>query len=113
MKEEIRRAVAFAVLAPQEGNKDCEIYSYDKDRRSKFTGNANDFLDGDMGARITRFGPDLYHYGLWQYVSLTAEGETFSGYDHGSKCHFQGVVKDTTVQLYDHAEARYFEYGAV
>jgi hypothetical protein len=113
MKEETRRAVAFAVLAPEEGNKDCEIYSYDKDRRSKFTGNSNDFLDGDMGARVTRFGPDLYHYGLWQYVSLTVTDRSFSGYDHGAKCHFEGVIKDWTVQLYDHGEARYFDYGAV
>ena len=92
MKEEIRRAVAFAVLAPPEGNKDCEIYSYDNDRRSKFCGNSNDFLDYDAGARVTRFGPDLYHYGLWQYVSLTAGAESFTGYDHG--------------------EGRYFDYRA-
>jgi hypothetical protein len=113
VKEEIRRAVAFAVLAPQEENKDCEIYSYDKDRRSKFSGNSGDFLDYDFGARVTRFGPDLYHYGLFQYVSLTVNEKSFSGYDHGSKCHFEGVVKGTTVQLYDHEEARYFDYGAV
>ena len=105
MKEEIRRAIAFAVLAPAGGNKDCEIYSYDKDRRSKFSGNSSDFLDYDAGARIIRFGPDLYHYGLWHYVSLTVGEKSFSGYDHGSKCHFEGVVKGETVQLYDHGEA--------
>jgi hypothetical protein len=93
MREEIRRAIAFAVLAPEDGNKDCEIYSYDKDRRSKFTGNSNDFLDYDMGARVTRFGPDLYHYGHWQYVSLEVGAKSFSGYDHAAKCHFEGTVK--------------------
>lgn len=113
MKEEVRRAVAFAVLAPEDGNKDCEIYSYDKDRRSRFSGNSNDFLDGDMGARVTRFGPDLYHYGLWQYVTLTVADKSFSGYDHASKCHFEGVIKDWIVQLYDHGEARYFDYRAM
>ena len=55
MNEEIRRAVAFAVLAPPDGNQDCEIYSYDKDRRSKFSGNNRDFHDYDSGARIVRF----------------------------------------------------------
>ena len=113
MKEEIRRAVAFAVLAPSEGNKDCEIYSYDNDRRSKFSGNSGDFHDYDSGARVTRFGPDLYHYGLWHYVNLTAGAESFSGYDHGSKCHFEGVVKGEIVQLYDHGEGRYYDYSAV
>jgi hypothetical protein len=112
MKEEIRRAVAFAVLAPPEGHKDCEIYSYDNDRRSKFCGNSSDFHDYDSGARVTRFGPDLYHYGLWHYVNLTAATGTFSGYDHGSKCHFEGVVKGEIVQLYDHGEARYYDYRA-
>ncbi len=112
MKEEIRRAVAFAVLAPAEGNKDCEIYSYDNDRRSKFCGNSNDFHDYDSGARVTRFGPDLYHYGLWNYVNLTAAAESFSGYDHGSKSHFEGVIKGEIVQLYDHGEGRYFDYRA-
>ncbi len=112
MKEEIRRAVAFAVLAPPEGNKDCEIYSYDNERRSKFCGNSSDFLDYDAGARVTRFGPDLYHYGLWQYVSLNAAAESFSGYDHGAKCHFEGVIKGASVQIYDHGEGRYFDYRA-
>jgi len=112
MKEEIRRAVAFAVLAAEEGTTDCDIYSYDADRRSKFTGNGSDFHDLDSGAHIRRHGPDLYHYGLWQHVQLTVNEESFSGYDHGSNCHFEGVVNGATVQLYDHGESRYFEYAA-
>ena len=112
MKEEIRRAVAFAVLA-RDGQQDCEIYSYEQGRHSKFSGNANDFWDYGMGARIARFGPDLYHYGFWQYISLTVNADSFSGYDHGSNCHFEGVVKGVTLQLYDHGEGRYYEYGLV
>jgi len=46
-------------------------------------------------------------------VSLGVRAETLSGYDHVDKCHFEGVVKGETVQLYDHGEARYFDYGAV
>jgi hypothetical protein len=111
MKEEIRRAIAFAVLAPPDGIKDCDVYSYASDHRSKFSGNAGDFHDYDMGARVARFGEQLYHYGFWHYVSLHVNDGSFSGYDHGSKSHFEGVVKGTTVQLYDHAEQRYFDYG--
>jgi hypothetical protein len=110
LKEEVRRAVAFAVLAQENGTQDCEIYSYAKDRRSKFSGNAGDFHDYDMGARVARFGAQLYHYGLWHYVSLDAKAGTFSGYDHGSNCHFEGVVNGRTVQLYDHGERRYYDY---
>jgi len=44
---------------------------------------------------------------------LQARTKFISGYDHAAKCHFEGTVKDQTVQLYDHSESRYFDYGAV
>jgi hypothetical protein len=110
MKEEIRRAVAFAILAPEEGEQDCVLYSYVNDRRSKFSGNRSDFHDYDCGADVARDGEFLYHYGLWHHIKLDANADRFSGYDHGAKCHFEGVVRDGIVQLYDHEEGRYFDY---
>jgi hypothetical protein len=112
MKEEVRRAVAFAVLAQPDAICDCEIYSYANDRRSKFSGSGSDFYDYDFGARIARSGDHLYHYGHWHHISLNVSAGSFSGYDHGSKCHFEGAVKGTIVQLYDHGEGRYFDYAA-
>jgi hypothetical protein len=113
MKEEIRRAVAFAVLAQPDAVRDCDIYSYANDRRSKFSGSSSDFYDYDFGARIARVGDHLYHYGFWHHVSLNVSSGAFAGYDHGSNCHFEGVVRGMTVQLYDHGEGRYFDYGAI
>jgi hypothetical protein len=49
---------------------------------------------------------------LWHHISLNVSSGGFSGYDHGSKGHFEGIVKGATVQLYDHAEGRYFDYAA-
>jgi hypothetical protein len=111
MKEEIRRAVAFVVLAEEGGNAETTIYSYEQDRRSRMSGNPNDFFDHEAGARITGSGSRFYHYGFWHHIDLNLDGASFSGYDHGSNGHFEGVVKEGTVQLYDHGEGRYFEYA--
>ena len=112
MHEHIRRAVAFAVLAPQGENIERTIYSYTENRRSKMSGNRSDFFDHDAGVRIAASKAELYHYGQWSYIDLAIEGDKFSGYDHGSKTHFEGVIKDALVQLYDHGEKRYFDYAA-
>ena len=112
MKEEIRRAVAFAVLADDNVKAETAIYSYVEDRRSRISGTRNDFFDHEAGARIAGSGSRLYHYGLWHHIDLTIDGASFKGYDYGSSCHFQGVVNERTVQLYDHGEGRYFDYAA-
>jgi hypothetical protein len=110
MHEHIRRAVAFAVLAPEAQNVEGTIYSYSENRRSKMSGNRNDFFDHDAGVRIA--GAKLYHYGRWSYIDLAIDGDKFSGFDHDSKTHFEGAVKGRLVQLYDHGEKRYFDYAA-
>jgi len=109
MKEEIRRAVAYAVLAQDDGA-ETTIYSYDTEKRSKMSGSRDDFFDHDMGARVVRSGGSLYHYGLWYHIDLKIAGSSFSGYDHGSKSHFEGVINGRSVQLYDHGEGRYYDY---
>ena len=109
MKEEVRRAVAFAVLAQDSGG-DTTIYSYDEERRSKMSGTRDEFYDHELSARIVRSGPSLYHYGLWHHIDLTVSGTSFSGYDHGSKSHFEGVINGRTAQIFDHGEGRYFDY---
>ena len=112
MNEQIRRAVAFAVLAPKSERVERTIYSYASDHRAKLSGSRHDFFDHEAGVRIAGSGSKLYHYGLWSYIELTVDGEKFSGFDHGSKTHFEGVIKGNLVQLYDHAEKRYFDYTA-
>ena len=109
MKEEIRRAVAYAVLA-QDGGGETTIYCYDTEHRSKMSGSRDDFFDHEIGARVVRTGASLYHYGLWHHIDLNVAGTSFSGFDHGSKCHFEGVISGRAVQLYDHGEGRYFDY---
>ena len=111
MKEEIRRAIAFTLLAPESGEADAFLYSHALDHRTKMRGNRRDFHDYGADARVVNYGTQLYHYGLWQYVDLAVNGASFSGYDHGSKNHFEGVINSGTVQLYDRSESRYFQYA--
>ena len=59
MKEEIRRAVAFAVLADDNVKAETAIYSYVEDRRSRMSGTRNDFFDHEAGARIAGSGSRL------------------------------------------------------
>src|ERR1700681_416545 len=110
MREEIRRAVAFAVLA-EDAKPETTIYSYELDRRSRMSGNRNDFFDHAAGARITGTGSTVGPYGLLPHLDLNVDGASFSRYDHGPNGHLQGVVKEGTVQLYAHCEGRYFEYA--
>ena len=110
MKEEVRRAVAFAVLA-QDGGGETTIYSYGTEHRTKMSGSRDDFFDHDISARIVRSGTSLYHYGLWHHIDLNVNSTSFSGFDHGSNCHFKGVINGRAAQLYDHGEGRYFDYA--
>ncbi len=100
------------MLAPESGNAETILYSHAADHRTKMRGNKSDFHDYDADARVVSYGSKLYHYGLWHYVDLTVSDASFSGYDHGSKCHFEGAINGNTVQLYDHGEGRYFDYRA-
>jgi hypothetical protein len=112
MKEQIRRAVAFAVLAFEGESIERTLYSYAENRRSKMSGKRHDFFDHDAGVRIAGKDTKLYHYGEWSYIELDVSGSKFAGFDHGSKTHFAGVIKGQLVQLYDHGEKRYFDYAA-
>ena len=112
MNEQIRRAVAFAVLAPETERVERTIYSYALDHRTKMSGTRHDFFDHEASVRVAGSGAKLYHYGLWSYIELDINGEKFSGFDHGSKTHFEGVIKGEIAQLYDHAEKRYFDYAS-
>ena len=112
MNEQIRRVIAFAALSSESERAERTIYSYALDHRTKFSGSRHDFFDHDASVRIAGSGSKLYHYGLWSYIELNIGAEKFSGFDYGSKTHFEGVIKDNLVRLYDHAEQRYFEYAS-
>lgn len=64
MKEEIRRAIAHAVVAQSDGKPSSHVYSYDRGRHTAFTGSGPGGYDHDAGAHVSGSGSNLYHHGL-------------------------------------------------
>jgi hypothetical protein len=51
------------------------------------------------------------HYGNSHHVSLTIQGNTFTGYDHGNSQHFSGTVNAGSISLYDYETGSHFNYS--
>ncbi|CAN7614274.1 hypothetical protein [Mesorhizobium sp. LjNodule214] len=108
MKEEIRRAVAYAAAARALKKATSSIYSYEKARHSHMSSN----YDYDSGSHLSGVNSgNMYHYGLGAHVSLRVTGANFSGYDYESGGHFSGRILGRSVQLYDYGEGRHFNYS--
>jgi hypothetical protein len=107
MKEEIRRAIAYAAGTRINASAGSSIYRHERGRHSHMTPT----YDYDAGAHVSRTGGGLYHYGTSSHVSFSATGRNFSGYDYESGHHYTGRVSGSSVQLYDYGEGRYFSYS--
>lgn len=107
MKEETRRAIAYAAATHVNGSAGSAIYSYERGRYTHMTPS----YDYEAGAHISRAGGGLYHYGTNSHISFSVKGGHFSGYDYNSGHHYTGQVKGNVVQLYDYGEGRYFTYA--
>jgi hypothetical protein len=107
MREEIRRAVAYAAAAHIRGSVPSTIYSYERGRYTHMTPT----YDYEAGAHITRNSAGFYHYGTSSHISFSVNGPKFSGYDYESGHHYTGQISGNKVQLYDYGEARYFTYA--
>jgi hypothetical protein len=107
MKEEIRRAIAYAAAMRINGSARSAIYSYERSHHSHMSPN----YDYDASAHISHTGGGLYHYGTNSHISFSVRGSNFSGYDYDSGHHYTGQVTGNTVQLYDYGEGRYFSYA--
>ena len=55
----------------------------------------------------------LVDAGKDQHVCLSVYGRLFDGYDHGSSCHFSGMINDDVVELYDYSESEFFRFEMV
>jgi hypothetical protein len=107
MKEEIRRAVAYAAATRISGAKSSSVYSYAAGRHSPMTST----YDYDAGAHISPSGGGFYHYGTNSHISFNVNGRSFSGYDYESGHHYTGQVIGNSVQIYDYGEGEYFSYS--
>ena len=83
-------------------------------RKSPWAGscgrNKVDVVEGRGSARISGKPPSLFHQGSQDYIDLTVEGDTVSGYDYASEHHFAGRLIGFAVQIYDHETGRYHDF---
>lgn len=107
MKEDARRAIAYAAATRITGSAATAVYSYDRGKHTPMTAT----YDYEARAHISRSGGGLYHYGTNSHISFKVQGHNFSGYDYNSGHHYTGQVSGRSVRLYDYGEGRYFSYS--
>ena len=73
-------------------------------------GNRLQGLDGDRSVRFGGTLPELYDEGDKAFVSLNVEGSTARGYDRASEGHYEAIVSEAQVQLYDHNQGTWFSF---
>src|SRR5690348_4620738 len=110
MKEETRRAIAYAASARVNQSARSSIYSFETAQHSFMGGSRQSGYDYSTGAHFSISGNTLHHYGTASHISFNVSGQNFTGYDCSSGHHFYGRVNGKTVQLYDYGEGRYFTY---
>ncbi len=109
MQEEIRRAVANAVL-PKGDEEARPVFSQTANTWTNFTWTQEGFFDHDASAHVAKVDGGFYHHGLGAHVLLEVEGSQFRGFDHGSGRHFNGVVQGATAIVYDPEVQRHHLY---
>ena len=108
MREDIRRAVAYAAATRIANRSPGSIYSFERRKHSHMSEN----FDYEARSHLSgvRSG-SMYHYGARAHIQLTMKGKTFSGYDYESGSHFNGTVAGNRIQLYDYGEGRHFKFS--
>ena len=100
MKEETRRAIAHAAVPRISGNPKPNIYSYERGTHSFFSGRGAGGYYYEVGARVSRTGDKLFHYGTGGHIKLTVSGKAFSGFDYSSGHHYRGTVNGNRGQKF-------------
>jgi hypothetical protein len=106
MKEEVRRAVAYAAAVYMRGSAPSTILRHERERYARMTPTCD-----HPGTHISHNSAWYYHYGTGSHISVRFEGLNFSGYDYESGHRYTGHITANEVQLYDYAEGRYFTYA--
>jgi hypothetical protein len=113
MKEEIRRAVAHAVVANSGGTPQTFIYRWSERRHTPFDGAGPGGFDHAAGAHVEETELGLFHHldgGC--HVKLEVTPNSFKGFDYASNGAFWGTVSGSDVQLYDKELDKFFRYTA-
>jgi hypothetical protein len=106
MREETRRAIAYAAAIRITGIAPTSIYS--PARRWRTTMSPG--YDVDAQSHINISGSTLYHHGTANRVKLEVDVMCFSGYSQGERQHFCGSIIGNSVEIFDFGEHKYFRY---
>lgn len=91
------------------------VYDYSQSRYINISGSVSrssiNIYDYDRGCHFGGSSENLYDYGQRAHVSLSINGNQFSGYDYGSRCHYNGTVNGNSVSFYDYGESKYFNFS--
>ena len=114
MKAEHRYVVAFIAASLGRAAVCTHVHDYDAGEEIAVGGVVRadkvDVVEGRESARISGKPPSLFHQGSQDYIDLTVEGDTVSGYDYASEHHFAGRLIGFAVQIYDHETGRYHDF---
>ena|SRR5438045_453526 len=113
MKPEVRPAIAFIVVKLSGTKARSTVYDYSNSAYRHFSGEVGPrvaIYDHSSQAHITGTSRNLYHHGSRAHLSLSIEGNRFSGYDFDTHKHFSGSVRRNNVQLYDYGDNRFYQF---
>jgi hypothetical protein len=114
MQPHIRAVIAAAAHAFVTGKKVAGLYDHAAGRHLRIAAEARaEHLQGHDGDRNARFAgtlPELKDAAEGASLHMEVEGDEVRGYDRSSSGHFMAKVSDRLVQLYDHAEGKWFAF---
>jgi hypothetical protein len=114
MQPHIRAVIAAAAHAFVTGKKVAGIYDHAAGRHLRIAAEARaEQLQGHDGDRNVKFGGTLPHLrdtGEGASLHMEIEGTEARGYDTSSSGHFSAKVSDRLVQIFDHADGKWFAF---
>lgn len=115
MHPNTRVCVVYVAGALINGKNGSAVYDYSQSKHISISGSVTqsnvNVYDHDCGCHFSGAPCNLYDYGRGAHVSLTINGNHFSGYDYGDGHHFSGTVNGNSVSVYDHGASIHFNYS--
>ncbi len=115
MKPHVRRTIAYIAACVILNKRSTAIFDYATSKYYSFLINLSQsgiaVYDYEQRCHISGGYTSLYHYGERAYISLSIDGERFSGFDYGEHCYFSGSVSGNSVSMFDYSVSSYFNYS--
>lgn len=119
MKNEVRAAVAYVAGRLVSGKESSSVFGFADKEYTALGGVLSpasvNVFDYTHGCHFSGGGDGrtfvLLHSGVNNHVSLSVQGDRFSGYDHDSGRPFSGMVRRYLIRIYDPELNRVFSYS--